>query len=76
MSADAPIVLSDDDEEPTLLTNDGSRRSGLFIAPSGLAGLTEPGLWTSTAIAPGAFIALYTGRVMDEFDYYLSLIHI
>ena len=70
MSADAPIILSDDDEEPTLLTNDGSRRSGLFIAPSGLAGLTEPGLWTSTAIAPGAFIALYTGRVMDEFDHY------
>ena len=66
MSAEEPIILSDDDEEPTLLTNDGSRRSGLFIAPSGLAGLTEPGLWTSTAIAPGAFIALYTGRVVDS----------
>ena len=32
MSADAPIILSADDEEPTLLTNDGSRRSGLYGA--------------------------------------------
>jgi len=70
MSADAPIILSDDDDEPTLLANDGSRRSGLFVAPSGLAGLAEPGLWTSGAIAPGAFIALYTGRIMAETDYY------
>ena len=39
---------------------------GLYIAPSGIPGLDEPGLWTSTAIAPGAFIAIYTGRVMTE----------
>ena len=51
---------------PALLADDGTRVPGLYIAPSGIPGLDEPGLWTSTAIAPGAFIAIYTGRVMTE----------
>ena len=92
MSADAPILLSDDDEPPApaaappaptqpaptpapiaaptpapaLLSDDGTRVPGLYIAPSSIPGLDEPGLWTSTAIAPGSFIAIYTGRVMTE----------
>ena len=92
MSADAPILLSDDDEPPApaaappaptqpaptpapiaaptpapaLLSDDGTRVPGLYIAPSSIPGLDEPGLWTSTAIAPGAFVAIYTGRVMTE----------
>ena len=51
---------------PALLADDGTRVPGLYIAPSGIPGLDEPGLWTSTAIAPGAFVAIYTGRVMTE----------
>ena len=86
MSADAPLVLSSEDDDappmlapapaaapaptpapaPALLADDGTRVPGLYIAPSGIPGLDEPGLWTSTAIAPGAFIAIYTGRVMTE----------
>ena len=74
MSADAPIVLSDDDEPPApsrprprpRFADDGTRVPGLYIAPSGIPGLDEPSLWTSTAIAPGSFIAIYTGRVMTE----------
>ena len=80
MSADAPLVLSSEDDDappalapvpvaaptpapaPALLADDGTRVSGLYIAPSGITGLTEPGLWTSTAIAPGGFIVIYTGR--------------
>ena len=82
MSADAPLVLSSEDDDappmlapapaaapapaPALLADDGTRVPGLYIAPSSIPGLDEPGLWTSTAIAPGAFVAIYTGRVMTE----------
>ena len=84
MSADAPLVLSSEDDDappmlapapaptptpapaPALLADDGTRVPGLYIAPSSIPGLNEPGLWTSTAIAPGAFIAIYTGQVMTE----------
>ena len=81
--ADAPIVLSDDEDAPTpapeppapeppapaLLYEDGTRISGLYIAPSSIPGLDEPGLWTSKAIAPGGFIAIYTGRFVTESEH-------
>ena len=55
---------------PALLDDDGTRASGLYIALSSIPGLNEPGLFTSKAIAPGGFIAIYTGRFMtnDEHD--------
>lgn len=52
-----------------LLADDGTRVPGLYIAPSSIPGLDEPGLWTSAAIAPGGFIAIYTGRFMTEGEY-------
>ena len=72
MSADAPIELNSDDDEdapapaPVLLADDGTRVSGLYIATSSIPGLDEPGLFTSKAIAPGGFVAIYTGRFMTE----------
>jgi hypothetical protein len=74
MSADAPIILSDDDDEPPPLADDGSGRSarGCSSAPSGITGLTEPGLWTSGAIAPGAWRSSRStqGGSCTEFDCY------
>lgn len=54
---------------PALLADDGTRVPGLYIAPSSIPDLDEPGLWTSAAIAPGEFIAIYTGRFMTEGEY-------
>ena len=65
-------LVSDDeeDEAPTPLPPDPTRRDGLFIAPSSVAIetgpsagslLSEPGLFTLHAIPAGSFVCFYTG---------------
>lgn len=54
---------------PALLSDDGTRVPGLYIAPSSIPGLREPGLWSSAKIAPGGLIAIYTGRFVTEDEY-------
>ena len=61
--AAAPAPAPPAPAPPVLLADDGTRVSGLYIATSSIPGLDEPGLFTSKAIAPGGFVAIYTPGV-------------